>query len=81
MGANPSSSLSNQTSERRRILKILESNWQAERRGYYTYEVLAERETDPPRRGAFRGLADAEKHHADLWADRIRALGSSEPIY
>jgi predicted membrane protein (TIGR00267 family) len=81
MGANPSSSLSNQTSERRRILKILESNWQAERRGYYTYEILAERETDPPRRGAFRGLADAEKRHADLWAERIRALGGSEPIY
>ncbi len=81
MGANPSSSLSNQASEPRRILKILESNWQAEMQGYYTYEILAERETDPPRRSAFRSLADAEKHHADLWADRIRALGGSEPIY
>jgi rubrerythrin len=81
MDADRSSSLSNQTSERRRILKILESNWQAEMQGYYTYEILAGRETNPPRRGAFRSLADAEKHHADLWADRIRALGGSGPIY
>ena len=43
--------------DRRRILKILESNWQAEMRGYHTYEVLAERESDPARRAAFHTLA------------------------
>ena len=67
--------------DRPRLLKILESNWQAEARGQRTYERLAERETDPARRAAFRGLAYAEKHHGDLWADRIRALGGSEPVY
>jgi VIT1/CCC1 family predicted Fe2+/Mn2+ transporter/rubrerythrin len=66
---------------RRRILKILESNWQAEMRGYYTYEILAERESDPARRAAFHTLAYAEQHHAQLWADRIRALGGPDPIY
>src|SRR6202166_1343722 len=67
--------------DRSRILKILESNWQAEMRGYHTYEILAERETDPSRRAAFRTLAYAEQHHAQLWADRIRALGGPDPVY
>ena len=68
-------------SERKRVLNILESNWQAEMRGCHTYELWAERETEPHRRIAFRTLAKAEKHHADLWAERIHVLGGSEPIY
>ncbi|HXC87391.1 MAG TPA: VIT1/CCC1 transporter family protein, partial [Candidatus Cybelea sp.] len=67
--------------DRRRILKILESNWQAEMRGYHTYEILAERESDPARRAAFHTLSHAEQHHAQLWAERIRALGGSDPVY
>lgn len=67
--------------DRSRILKILESNWQAEMRGYHTYEVLAEREADPARHAAFRSLALAEQNHAQLWADRIRALGGPGPVY
>src|ERR1700687_4126376 len=67
--------------DRSRILKILESNWQAEMRGYHTYEILAERETDPSRRAAFHTLSYAEQYHAQLWADRIRALGGPEPVY
>jgi vacuolar iron transporter family protein len=67
--------------DRSRILKILESNWQAEMRGYHTYEILAERETDPARRAAFHTLSFAERHHAQLWADRIRALGGPDPEY
>src|SRR5690348_17207194 len=67
--------------DRRRILKILESNWQAEMRGFHTYEILAERETDPSRRAALRTLSYAEQHHAQLWAERIRALGGPNPVY
>jgi VIT1/CCC1 family predicted Fe2+/Mn2+ transporter/bacterioferritin (cytochrome b1) len=67
--------------DRNRILKILENNWQAEMRGYYTYESLAQRETDPSRRAAFRTLASAEQHHAQLWSDRIHALGGPAPVY
>lgn len=66
---------------RARILKILESNWQAEMRGFYTYEALAERESDPSRRAAFRTLAHAEDHHAKVWAERIRDLGGPDPAY
>src|SRR5580658_9067998 len=67
--------------DRTRILKILEGNWQAEMRGFHTYDALAGRETDPPRRAAFRGLASAEQAHAQLWAGRILALGGPEPVY
>jgi len=67
--------------QRSHILKILESNWQAEIRAHHTYANLAEGESDPARRAAFRSLADAENHHAELWAGRIRALGGAEPKY
>jgi rubrerythrin len=67
--------------ERERVLHILQSNWQAEMRGCHTYELWAERETEPQRRSAFRTLAKAEKHHADLWAERIHVLGGPEPTY
>jgi VIT1/CCC1 family predicted Fe2+/Mn2+ transporter/rubrerythrin len=66
---------------RKRILTILESNWQAEMRGYHTYKILAERETDPARRAALHTLSYAEQHHAQLWAERIRALGGASPEY
>ena len=66
---------------RSRLVKILESNWQAEMLGYHTYKILGERESDPARRAAFLTLAYAEQHHAKLWADRIRALGGPEPVY
>lgn len=42
---------------------------------------MAEREPDPQRQRALRLLATAEKHHAQLWAERIRALGGTEPTY
>ena len=67
--------------KRRELLEILESNWQAEMHGYHTYQALADRETDPAQLSAFRTLATAEKHHADLWTERIRAHGGSEPVY
>ena len=77
--AGPESNLNPQ--ERKRILRILESNWQAEMRGHQTYATLAERETDPQRSSAFRTLADAEKRHADLWAGRHSALGGPPLTY
>ncbi len=64
-----------------RLLQALEANWQTEMSGFYTYSTLAEREADPQRRSALRGLARAEKHHADLWAGRIEALNGNPPTY
>jgi hypothetical protein len=69
------------TASDKRLLGALEANWQAEMEGHYTYSALARKEADPRRRNALRGLATAEKHHADLWAGRIRELGEAEPKY
>jgi VIT1/CCC1 family predicted Fe2+/Mn2+ transporter/rubrerythrin len=68
-------------SERKKLRSALESNWQAEMEGFYTYTALAKNEVDPHRRNSLRGLASAERHHADLWAGRIRDLGGQEPKY
>jgi Mn-containing catalase len=62
-------------SDNKNILDALEANWQAEMEGFHTYTALSNREADPHRRNALRGLAMAEKHHADLWAERIKELG------
>ena len=65
----------------KRLLAALEANWQAEMEGFHTYTALAAADSDAHRRNALRGLATAEKHHADLWAGRIAALGGPEPKY
>src|SRR5580704_2592501 len=69
------------SSDHKRLLAALEANWQAEMEGHYTYTAFAKGEVDPQRRNALRGLAAAEKHHADLWARRIRELGALAPQY
>jgi len=64
-----------------RLIEVLNGNWQAEMTGFYTYSALAQREVDPQRRAALRSLATAEKHHAELWENRIQALGGNPPVY
>ncbi len=68
-------------SDNKNILAALEANWQAEMEGFHTYTALSKSEADPHRRNALRGLAMAEKHHADLWAERINELGGTEPQF
>lgn len=63
------------------LLDLLKANWQAEMTGFHTYSALASKEDDPARRNALRGLAAAEKVHADLWLGRIKELGGTEPRY
>ncbi len=65
----------------KKVLEALEANWQAEMEGYYTYQALADRDTDAVRAQVLRHLAQAEIEHATLWAERIRELGGVEPIY
>lgn len=67
--------------DNKRLLSVLEANWQTEMEGFHTYTALSRSESDPHRRNALRGLAMAEKHHADLWSGRIQALGRPEPQY
>ena len=68
-------------SDNKKLLAALEANWQAEMVGHYTYAAFAKGEVEPQRRNALRGLAAAEKHHADLWASRIQELAGPVPRY
>ena len=64
-----------------RVLEALSENWQAEMRGFHTYSTLADRDDDPVRKKTLRHMAEAEAHHAALWAKRIRELGAEVPKY
>lgn len=64
-----------------RVVEALSGNWQAEMRGYHTYNTLAERDDDPVRKKTLRHMAEAEAHHAALWARRIQELGAEMPKY
>jgi len=64
-----------------RLIEALSGNWQAEMRGYHTYQTLSKQESDPQRRRALRNLALAEKHHAELWARRLTELDAKVPDY
>lgn len=64
-----------------RLADALSANWQAEMRGFHTYSTLAAREPEPGRKAVLRGLASAEKHHAELWAGRLTALNLPVPVY
>jgi VIT1/CCC1 family predicted Fe2+/Mn2+ transporter len=64
-----------------KILEALSQNWQAEMRGFHTYNAFSERDNDPIRKHILRGLAEAEARHAALWAKRIHELGGSVPQY
>jgi vacuolar iron transporter family protein len=65
----------------KKVLEALEANWQAEMEGYHTYKTLANRDSDPVRAQVLRHLAQAEIEHATLWAERIKELGGSDPVY
>lgn len=65
----------------RKLLHILAANWQTEMSGFYTYQTLAARDTDPIRSHALRQMAEAEAQHAAEWAERIRELGGTAPKY
>jgi VIT1/CCC1 family predicted Fe2+/Mn2+ transporter/rubrerythrin len=65
----------------KKILAALEGNWQAEMEGYFTYQALADRDSEPVRAQVLRHLAQSELEHAALWAERIKDLGGQEPAY
>eukprot|EP01037_Dinobryon_pediforme_P008034 gene8034-8111_t len=55
------------------------TNLADERDSAALYLALAEAEADPVRADLFRQLAQSETEHADLWRDRLAALGIAEP--
>ena len=58
-----------------KILHALSENWQAEMRGFHTYNAFSERDSDPIRKRILRNMAEAEARHAALWAKRIQRTG------
>jgi VIT1/CCC1 family predicted Fe2+/Mn2+ transporter/rubrerythrin len=69
------------TPKEQKVLEALYENWQAEMRGYHTYNTLSERDEDPIRKKTLRHMAEAEAHHASMWAKRIREMGAELPRY
>lgn len=70
-----------ETKKNRKLLQILAANWQTEMSGFYTYQTLAARDSDPMRSRALRQMAEAEAQHAAEWESRIRELGGAVPKY
>lgn len=64
-----------------KVLAALDTNWQAEMEGHWTYQTLAERDSDPVRAQVLQHLAGAEWEHAALGAGRIRELDGQEAVY
>jgi len=67
--------------DQQRLIEAISANWQAEMRGFHTYNTLSQNEREPHRRRTLRHLALAEKHHAELWESRLTALGAPIPTY
>jgi len=69
------------SAENSNLLEVLAKSWQAEMRGFHSYQTLAQRDSDPIRQKTLNRLAEAEAHHAALWAKRIHELGGKQPTY
>src|SRR5450759_5326766 len=54
-------------------------NLKLEQDAIVLYDALATMEKDPLRTAAFRQIAQNERRHADIWADRLRDLGATVP--
>ncbi len=54
-------------------------NLRLEQDAVVLYDSLATIEKDPRRAAAFRHIADNERRHAEIWANRLRELGASVP--
>lgn len=57
------------------LVAALQRNLRTEMQGAANYRYLAENETDPRKQAILLQLADGEAHHAERWAERLRALG------
>jgi VIT1/CCC1 family predicted Fe2+/Mn2+ transporter len=55
------------------------ANWRAETEAVFLYERLAQAEPHPELKNIYQRLAETEKGHARLWADKLAALGAAPP--
>jgi VIT1/CCC1 family predicted Fe2+/Mn2+ transporter/rubrerythrin len=75
----PSAVSSLPQSAEERFIETLQSDWALEMDGTEMYAALGEREKIPERKTIFRKLSDLERHHAELWAKRLREAGGTVP--
>lgn len=54
-------------------------NLKLERDAIALYDALSSIERDPNRAAAFRTIANNERRHAEIWADKLRNLGAPLP--
>src|SRR5438309_10399424 len=59
-------------------VEVVKRNWRAEVETARVYRELAGREPDEKRKGILLRMAEAEKRHAQRWAEKLADLG--EPI-
>lgn len=57
------------------LLAAFQDSYRRELRAVALYTLLAEREPNERRRAVFGKLAESERKHSELFADKIRALG------
>src|SRR3954447_9937947 len=55
------------------------ANLKLERDAIALYDALSRIERDPLRAQAFRQIADNERRHAEIWAEKLRNLGAPIP--
>jgi VIT1/CCC1 family predicted Fe2+/Mn2+ transporter len=60
-------------------LKQSAANLKLERDAIVLYDALSRIERDPIRAQAFRTIAENERRHADIWAEKLRNLGAPLP--
>ena len=65
----------------RKILDALSENWQAEMRGFHTYQAFSERDADPIRKRILRNLAEAEARHARCGQSGFANSAATMPQY
>lgn len=64
-----------------KLIAGLQAAWKREIAGAKTYRALAQRARSKSERDVLNRLADAEEHHAQTWATRLRELGSAPPEF
>lgn len=56
------------------------ANWRAETDAVFLYQRLAQAEPNPELKSVYQRLAETEKKHARVWAEKLQAAGAALPL-
>ncbi len=65
----------------RKTVRRYFSNWKDEMNGAELYRFMARNESNSRLAGIYEGLAAVEQGHADIWAEKLKALDVSLPLF